>query len=716
MRIKFTMVEFYMGSKCKVICLLFCLLCFSTNASSQFDESSAVEFSVNTVFDSTRSDSTIYQKYFGFNASLGMTKGTALANRVSEQLQLALNSKFEEFALPSTGQFASKDVIPSDVPSNTLYSISDTLFVDGDASLNMKVAILHLPTNRRVVNFETLLKQNVKIRKDWWRELSDPISKVSKIEQILDKIAISLVARIDKDIVNRILESSFRIRVAVKRFKKLGAANRYDNLDLEQALKIMVESELSRSETIMIFAQNEDVSDQSFYNYLIEGSFFEMENQLRIDIKCIKEKSSRILTGRSVTLDTIDVKTLSRKIADISNQLKRTMEADFKKSTKSAAIVATPPVRLFKKATKEDVTISLEIARALMQKLKLLTSGTDEGELYLNLQVLDNRRKMAEYIEHPLEPAEIISDLNVDFLVVVSYENLGNFVRISTNLHSFDVERPAFAQLIAEQKVKKSVINDAINSTAESLLNTFIDLGYLVKKASDGALIKVDKATFKAHMTHKDRDHFKNMHEVTVPEVRRLKGVGLRAGAVARRASKDIFVGNNTGIYYEVYFSYLVPIARRLGIDLGFEPSIGVDTGKGNILLRGVGGMNGFVNIKLVYSGLKDADLPIISNLPFTVSLGTGIGWQSVWYNLKEGDKNYSGTDFKDANIEFAYTYFTEVEFPLFDRLLFTVLFRGVSESKEITSFEDVDYNYDQPIRGPLGGYYIVGGLRYAWR
>ena len=89
---------------CKVIFILSVLTGIPTSGLSQIDltETGQVNLTIQTVFDSARSDLTIYQKYFGFHGVLRMAKGTALANRVTEQLRLALTSKFEEIAVPAT--------------------------------------------------------------------------------------------------------------------------------------------------------------------------------------------------------------------------------------------------------------------------------------------------------------------------------------------------------------------------------------------------------------------------------------------------------------------------------------------------------------------------------------------------------------------------------------------------------------------------------------
>jgi hypothetical protein len=354
--------------------------------------------------------------------------------------------------------------------------------------------------------------------------------------------------------------------------------------------------------------------------------------------------------------------------------------------------------------------------------------------------------------------------------VVVTYEDLGNDIRLSTNLHSYDVERPAFAKFIHEAKGRKTSVNDAIDHTVMALLRTLCQMGFvsseiecdslfsvldsdvcfrltdhslkILKKKGvpDEVLKKLDKLKGKKFATRRTfirilkntigenltqrykylllkysekNELQKRIAEVKMPEIRKTKSIGFRLGANSHN-DPAIFAGKESAMYWEVYFSSLIPNLHFFGLDFGIETPVGFDLPDYQFPFKGVISINGFINGKAVYSGWQ------YSNLPFIFSAGAGVGCQGIRYKFEKGVEHYESKDnsdkeFTNGVIRLAFDWFIEMEFPLSEKFRFHALLRKISETSEITTFENAPVDYKKPV-GKMGGHFFVCGLKFLWR
>lgn len=682
---------------CALGIFVFLTVSFS-DARSQTEETAhpVIELYIHTVFDSIHSNHAVVDKY------LSGSRGHRLAAFVSDNLKRVIETKFADIAIDVRVLVAESGSVDPMRMDDNFYSVIDTIFMDDEASFNMNTTITHIASGRKVKSFERVLKHGILERYDWWDKLQSEQpgpAESQRIEQILYEIATSLVAVIEGDIFTWVVESSIRIRVEVDTFTQIMGGEEYRYL--EEALKLMVESELSRSQVIVVYAEDERV-DRLGINYRIDGKFVEVEGQLRIDIRCIKEASSRILVSCGALVETIRIEELSRKIKDIGHRLKRAMEADFKPSAKTLAIVANPPVRLFSfdKPMSDDVTIAKEIVRTITQKLRLLTVGAKDYTSRLPLQVLDDPAKVVDYMHNPAEPADIIADLDVDYLVVINYEDLGNEIRISTNLFSYDVERLAFAKFIHETKGKKVHVNKAIDETVLALLESLCRNKLFVSEVPCHSLSESGSAG----------KIYERIAEVKMTDIRKNNGLGFRIGSTAHN-DPDLYAGKKTSTYLEVFFTYMIPDFHLVGLDFAFEPSAGIDFVDTGLLLNGVSASNGFINFKAVLLGFQHLKMPVVA------TFGFGAGVQGIRYRFGPNDTQCLKKGcFQNARIEFATTVMNEIEFSITETFRFHSLLRYIFGSAENEKSVNADTGCTECPVGKLGGFYFAFGFKYCWR
>ena len=681
-----------------------------TGAFSQVTDEgpSNMELHLNTVFESTAMGKTVLEKYFSDS------KSQVLESFVNDQVKQVVLSRLKDVAIRIPIFVLDDDSLNISQLNNNSYQVNLRIIIDDEVSFSINLSIVDITTSAEVfrTSGRKALKVDVLNRVDKWVTLSKSGKEDPEVKQILRQIASHLTAKIDNNIVQWIIESTVKVRVAIGTFEKIGGDEDYNYL--ERQIKKMVEAEFSNSEAILVYPLEEASSDRSrrgitpLLNYRIEGSFIEIDNKLRIDIRCIKLPTQRILASRDVIVDTVDVVKLSRAVSEVSGALKRIMESDFKRSTKTLAVVARKPERLFSfgEPVKEDIIITKEIVRAITQKLRLLTLKSDENQAILNLQILEDLDKVDEYIRIKSSPSEILADLDADYLVITSYLNLGNEIRLSSNLYSYDVERPAVAKFILEDKVKKIEINDVVDKTVLTLLESLCHLGF-VSVSSKCEDISLEK---------ENREYLDKIDEIEIPDLRRTKEVGFRLGPSSRDSTK-MYLGKNSSPYFEAYYSQVVPNSRIRGLDFGLGASVGVDFIRRSGLFGGVIAANGFINLKAIYSGLQYSQMPLI------FSIGGGIGGQGIRYEFSQRDSILGeaiNEDFINGVIEIpAYNIFAEVEFPISERYRFHGLLRKIIESTiPCRKIPDDIFPCEKltPPEGILGGVYYVIGLKYTWR
>jgi TolB-like protein len=668
----------------------------------------AIEIRITSAFDTSSSSNAenIRDKYFGNGRALH------LARIFGEQLQRALQEKLDDMFIRA---IVTADPSGEATGARNSYDLACRLSFDTFAALSVNVSIAHRQSGRTLESFSRAAKKEVLARSEFWQVLEHtPLESEQPdmtVEAILFGMATVMVDKVHDELFRWIASSSLRIRVEVSPFRQLGGSADYGYL--AQELRSIVESRLAGAEDILVFASSDDTTREaqeaaesasldSHANYRIEGTFVEIEGELGIEVRCIKVESQRILVSAEARLEEVSIKALSRSMTDVSYKLKRAMEADFRTRKKTLAVAANPPVRLFNFGEPKaiDVTVTREIVRTLTQKLRLLTMRAPGSDPVLRMHVLEETSLGSSSDGPPATPAEVMADLHVDYLVMLTYEDLGNEFRLSSSLHSYELGHAGIAAPIYVAKANKVRVNDAVDSTACRLLSVLEGFG----KTS----LVMPGAGSPSHL--EDPGVKERLKEVGVSDVRRTKGFGLRIGSGAPH-DPDLYLGKKASRYYEIFFSYLVPGLNVLGLDYGLEPSFGVYLGRVHGFFRGTVGATGLLNFKVIYSGQQYANIPLV------LSAGLGLGGQGMRHMYNPGDSGYLGErKLDDGVFRFALTVFAEAEFPVTDTWRFHGLLRWISPSKTITSFQNAEVDFDGTPTGRLGGIYFVAGVKYTWR
>src|SRR5712692_1077107 len=255
---------------------------------------------------------------------------------------------------------------------------------------------------------------------------------------------------VQEEIYEWITESTVKIRVFVDTFDSLLTPV---SRDFGPLLRRAIEGELVQSAAVFVIT---GASAREASNYRVDGSYSVIGSTLRIDVRCIKRgPENRILASRYALVDTADAQALSAAVRDLAHGLRHSMEADFRRSLKTLAVVATTGSETFavRRPSRRETAVARELTRTAALELQALSSRESrDSEAPLRLQVLSDLLEVERYTSAPLSPSEILADLRADYLLLLIFQDLGQEVRLTAQLHSFDVERPAIGVLIGERQ------------------------------------------------------------------------------------------------------------------------------------------------------------------------------------------------------------------------------------------------------------------------
>ena len=679
------------------------------NSFAQNEESNlpAFDLYINTVFDTAQSNREICKTYFTEK------NDSILQSSVSSDLKISLQKTLESLTINSLdNHIIQGDLPPKDSIKHTAYLLKITIYVDDNVSLFINYSINNETSKKETLEIpETpFIKTNYDevINEDDWEKLNSLPNTPEEFAKHLQSFATTLSKKIKPKILHWFISKSIKFRVKVEAFKNLNEDNK--NLDyLEKTLRAWIYTELNKSEAISLYDSQKDTS-KLLLNYIIDGDFVEIGRQLSINVRCKNNRTGLLLVSKRVIIDTINASNISREMVEIVNQIRYRMETDFHKSVKTIAVVGQLPSKLFSynEIDYDAAGVIEEVARTISQKLRLLSMKNLEKDStkssgILKLQVLDNSDQMTTSASKP-NPSEILAGLDADYLFLISYQDQGDKVRLSSTLYSFDSERPSAANFTNEETFDKSELNLAINNTVIKLMKYLCRYGFL---SSDVACDPIGKGITVVDST---------IDKIEMHTILQDAQIGIRVGGVVNRASSELFLGRKSGTYFEAFYSRMVPFLSS-GLDgglfdVGFEMLFGLDLG-GNFSLRGPTVSNSFLNVKIFLTRWQ------YSKNPFNFLVGGGIGTQALRYVLSPGDDYFHGDKyFKDTAFKFNFDLFAEFEFPLWKEFDIDVVYRYIPTSTQVTTFENAPIESSEKNRGPigrLGASYFIGGLKYKF-
>ena len=453
--------------------ILILLMHFSSFAQKEESNLPAFDLYINTIFDTVQSNQIIREKYFS------KKNDSTLQASVSSNLKISLQKTLESLTInPLNNHIIQGFLPPKDSIKHTTYLLKIPIYVDDNVSLFINYSINNVTSKKEALEIpETpFIKTNYDevINEDDWEKIKNLPNSSEEYAKYLQGFAKTLSGKIKPKILHWLISKSIKFRVKVDDFKNLNEDNK--SLDyLEKTLRAWIYTELNKSEAISLYDSQNDTS-KLLLNYVIDGDFVEIGRQLSINVRCRNNRTGLILVSKRVIIDTINASNISREMVEIVNQIRYRMETDFHKSVKTIAVVGQLPSKLFSynEIDYDAAGVIEEVARTISQKLRLLSmqnleKDTSKTSGILNLQVLDNSNQMTTSARKP-NPSEILAELDADYLLLISYQDQGDKVRLSSTLYSFDSERPSAANFTNEETFDKSELNSAINKTVSKLM------------------------------------------------------------------------------------------------------------------------------------------------------------------------------------------------------------------------------------------------------
>ena len=359
-----------------------------------------------------------------------------------------------------------------------------------------------------------------------------------------------LAEKFTKDIEMYLVAS---IRIGLIDFKKTGGSPKFDFL--EESIPTMLATGLSasrqfrlietKSESILKYMREEgrrgifdertilEVGRKINANYLIMGEFWEYEDKIRIDARCVSIETGEIILSEGITLDRIEIENISNEIKALASSIRIMIEKDFmkkEKQIKSIAVISFPPLP----NTKKNRLISGNIRRTMARKLRMI----------FELRVIEDPKKISKYLDAKEDKLKICSELGVNTLLTIQYEDLyEDLVIVDADL--YDIAKPT-RELYADSrrmKLKKldEFINKVISRTLESL--------------------RIDKP---------EESGLKEMKAIQVPTFTTRWSVGGLISSINRASNKPYRDGGES-IYFELFINYKFTNRLKGEFQAGFD-------------------------------------------------------------------------------------------------------------------------------------------------
>jgi TolB-like protein len=559
---------------------------------------------------------------------LGSGREAALTEELSTRLAELLNSRARAFALPAIViETLEAGREPPDPVAENTYVLHTDVWIDADASIGVESQLYRALDRRRLHRFEPRLFLESELRIAMADMLADTAARSPTIVALAD----TLTRRLEYQAYRWMIDSAVRFVVRVEDFVNLSRDTAYDYLG--RFVAIALQTELTQSPTISLISDAVDrgaspnaargaVPDTAVASYTVGGTLTTLNRGLRVDVTVVKHRASRILASRRAILDSIDLNTLSVSLARLGREVRFAMEADFRQQKKALTVVGIPAEQLSSKRRAGDIAITAEIARAFSRKLKLLTVRGVRGEALLPFVVRDATIDTARV--SAADPFAWLARADADYLVLLRYQDLGDRVRLSTDLEFADPETPVFPGAVPDRIVDKADLAAAVDSVLVEIVTILGAYGATESEVTDSVRGDV-WATIRSSPMH---------------SIVKNRQAGVRFGAVLSRPNTDFFFGENAGNYIELHYSQMLPsvYAGRSGgrFGVGLEAVLGLDLGE-DASLGGAAVASGLVNGKLYLTPWKH------SRTTINITLGGGAGLVGLRYSFSPGDRNYTG-------------------------------------------------------------------------
>jgi hypothetical protein len=627
---------------------------------------------------------------------LGDGNDSALVRQVSSRLTDALLRRIEAFNLTGASVAPFPDGGWSQLPSpERAYVVDTRIVIDSDLRFTVQSTVVRASDRASL--------RRLPVRPFTFDEFSVEASDLQG-ERAARAIALGRIAeRIALDLQYPAYQwtidtaTRFVVRVGAFTLQSRDTGQAY----LTSLVAAGLQTELAQSPTISLVDPSLSSGGEGAApepKYTVTGTLASVSGRLRIDAVVVKHSVGRILVSRRALVDSIDLNALSSAITRLGREVRWAMEADFQQKKKALTVVGIPAARpLSGRPARGDEAITGEIVRVFGRKLSSLTIGRDS---VLGLVVRDVAVDASGAVAG--DPVAWLGEADADFLVVVTYQDLGDRVRLSSDLFSYDPEYPAVQLPIHEAVIDKVGMDRALNETVLKLVDilgrryaaTSSDVGSAALRQNVDSLIQ----TIPMHSIVKEQQ------------------IGIRFGAVFARPDVDLFFGENAGNYLELHYSQMLPsvYAGKPGgtFGLALDLNMGLDLGEDGSL-GGAAVASGLVNAKVYLTPWKN------SRTPVNFAVGGGAGVVGLRYSFAPGDRHFTATEsLRDTGFVLAYDLFGMLEKPFAESWAGDLTLRWVPSTSELTTFEEAaGIERKSDLVGALGGVYLMVGvkMRFNW-
>ena len=359
-----------------------------------------------------------------------------------------------------------------------------------------------------------------------------------------------LAEKFTKDIEMYLVAS---IRIGLIDFKMTGGSTKFKFL--EESIPTMLATGLSasrqfrlietKSESILKSMREEgrrgifdertilEVGRRINANYLIMGEFWEHENKIRIDARCVSIETGEIILSEGITLDKLEIENISNEIAALATRVRIIIEKDFmkkEKQIKSIAVISFTP----SPNNKRNRLISGHIRRTMARKLRMISE----------LRVMEDPKKISKYLEVKEDKLKICSELGVNSLLTIQYEDLyEDLVIVDADL--YDIAKPTQELFTDSSRMKFKKLDEFINKVISGTLES----------------LRIDKP---------EESRFKEMNALRVPTFTTRWSVGGLISSINRASYKPYDDGGES-IYFELFMNYKFTNRLKGEFQAGFD-------------------------------------------------------------------------------------------------------------------------------------------------
>ena len=297
-----------------------------------------------------------------------------------------------------------------------------------------------------------------------------------------DYVAEIAAQKLFDDIVFGLLKN---VRIAVADFSMLGHDKMPKTLkSLERAIPMMLKNGLKISPQLTIVEEEHDPFIQRIIkaqrqrgiidvrtlpelgrilhpDYLITGQFWQLGEKIGVEVQCMNISTGETIVSEGISIQHIDVDTIHARISALASNIRQGIAKDVmrEKTRQTISVVGVPPIP----DTKDNRRRAEHLIRAISRKLK--TVDTDE------LKIEESRQKIADFIRQPANAWAMATDLDVDILFMVQYEDHGEG-DITVDAEMFDRARP-HANVYNKLWYRRSTqIDEVADEIAVSFLQT----------------------------------------------------------------------------------------------------------------------------------------------------------------------------------------------------------------------------------------------------